>query len=161
MANHGVVTYGPDLLSAYMKMETVEHFARIALVTHQLGRQQLLSKEEVDKLLECREKYEGVTRMQPAAADYLELVRRFPLRQIRSAAAMNSGPLSASRQAAVATHHKRLTPALSHSARNRRSASSAFATASAASNPVDCTSRPRPARTFSLKIGVGERVSPS
>src|SRR5438874_9659335 len=61
MANHGVVTYGPDLLSAYMKMETVEHFAKIALVTHQLGRQQLLTKEEVDKLLECREKYEGVT----------------------------------------------------------------------------------------------------
>jgi L-fuculose-phosphate aldolase len=61
MANHGVVTYGPDLLSAYMKMETVEHFAKIALVTHQLGRQQLLTKEEVEKLLECREKYEGVT----------------------------------------------------------------------------------------------------
>jgi len=68
MANHGVVTYGPDLLNAYMKMETVEHFARIALVTHQLGRQQLLTKEVVDKLLDCREKYEGVTstaKMQP------------------------------------------------------------------------------------------------
>ena len=33
------------------------------------------------------------------------------LRQMRSAAAMKSGPLSASRQAAVATHHSRLTPA--------------------------------------------------
>ena len=50
---------------------------------------------------------------------------------------------------------------MSHSARKRRSASSAFSTASAASRPVDCTSRPRPARTFSLKIGVGERVRPS
>ncbi len=39
--------------------------------------------------------------------------------------------------------------------------SSAFSTASAASSPVDCTSRPRPASTFSLKIGVGLRVSPS
>ena len=37
MANHGVVTYGEDLLRAYMKMETVEHFAQIALVTHTLG----------------------------------------------------------------------------------------------------------------------------
>ena len=27
--------------------------------------------------------------------------------------------------------------------------------------PVDCTSRPSPARTFSLKIGVGERDRPS
>ena len=63
--------------------------------------------------------------------------------------------------AAVATHHSRLTPAMSQSARNLASASSAFATASGASSPVDCTSRPRPARTFSLKIGVGERVRPS
>src|SRR5512146_1440770 len=46
MANHGVVTYGDDLLKAYMKMETVEHFARITLVTHLLGRQQLLSAED-------------------------------------------------------------------------------------------------------------------
>jgi len=32
MANHGVVTYGPDLLSAYMKMETVG-----ALCAHRSG----------------------------------------------------------------------------------------------------------------------------
>ncbi len=59
MANHGVVTYGDDLLRAYMKMETVEHFAKIALVTHVLGRQQPLSDEDVGKLLIAREKYEG------------------------------------------------------------------------------------------------------
>ena len=39
MANHGVVTYGDDLTKAFMKMETVEHFAQIALVTHLLGKQ--------------------------------------------------------------------------------------------------------------------------
>ena len=39
MANHGVVTYAEDLLTAYLHMETVEHFARICLVTYQLGRQ--------------------------------------------------------------------------------------------------------------------------
>ncbi len=61
MANHGVVTYGEDLLRAYMKMETVEHFARITLVTHLLGRQQLLSQEDVGKLMEARAKYEGIT----------------------------------------------------------------------------------------------------
>src|SRR5213075_2556666 len=38
MSNHGVVTYGSTLHQAYMKMETVEHFAQIALVTHLLGR---------------------------------------------------------------------------------------------------------------------------
>lgn len=60
MANHGVVTYGADLHSAYMKMETVEHFAQIALVTHVLGRQQFLDGAELDKLLAARRKYLGV-----------------------------------------------------------------------------------------------------
>ena len=36
MSNHGVVTYGDTIEHAYMKMETVEHFAQIALVTHLL-----------------------------------------------------------------------------------------------------------------------------
>ena len=59
MANHGVVTYGPDLLTAYMRMETVEHFARISLVSHLLGGPKLLSRAEVDKLGEARERYFG------------------------------------------------------------------------------------------------------
>lgn len=59
MANHGVVTYGADLLAAYMRMETVEHFARISLVTRLLGRQALLSREEVEKLGEARQRYFG------------------------------------------------------------------------------------------------------
>ena len=59
MANHGVVSYGEDLAKAYMKMETVEHFAQIALVTHLLGKQQLLSQEEIGKLMLAREKYEA------------------------------------------------------------------------------------------------------
>ncbi|HLI62651.1 MAG TPA: class II aldolase/adducin family protein [Terriglobales bacterium] len=57
MANHGVVTYGVDLLTAYMNMETVEHYAQIALVAHLLGRQQTLSDQHVDKLREIRTKY--------------------------------------------------------------------------------------------------------
>ena len=39
MANHGVVTYGPDLLTAFLRMETTEHFARVSLVTELLGKQ--------------------------------------------------------------------------------------------------------------------------
>ena len=67
MANHGVVTYGSDLLTAYMRMETVEHFARISLASHLLGRQQLLSREAVEKLGEARARYFGATGA-PAAA---------------------------------------------------------------------------------------------
>jgi len=59
MANHGVVTYGSDLLSAFMKMETVEHFAQIALVTHMLGQQQLLACDELEKLIAVRGNYSG------------------------------------------------------------------------------------------------------
>src|SRR5947199_4020851 len=65
MANHGVVTYGSDLQSAYMKMETVEHFAQIALVTQILGRQQLLDGEELDKLIAARNKYQGINSAAP------------------------------------------------------------------------------------------------
>ncbi len=60
MANHGVVTYGANLLEAYFKMETVEHFARISLVTETLGRQNLLSSSEVDKLMQARQSYFGL-----------------------------------------------------------------------------------------------------
>jgi L-fuculose-phosphate aldolase len=60
MANHGVVTYGADLRSAYMKMETVEHFAQITLVTRMLGQQQPLAHGDLQKLLEVRSRYVGV-----------------------------------------------------------------------------------------------------
>jgi L-fuculose-phosphate aldolase len=59
MSNHGVVTYGDTLEHAYMKMETVEHFAQIALVTHLLGRQQPLEEVEIEKLILARSKYFG------------------------------------------------------------------------------------------------------
>jgi L-fuculose-phosphate aldolase len=62
MANHGVVTCGVDLQNAYMNMETVEHFAKIALVTHMLGKQQPLSDHHVDKLREIRTKYHDQNR---------------------------------------------------------------------------------------------------
>src|SRR5947209_12118884 len=79
----------------------------------------------------------------------------------RSASAMKALPLLASRHAAVASTWSCGTSMRSHSTRNRRSAPSALSTASAAKSPVECTSRPSPASTFSLKIGVGLRVSPS
>jgi L-fuculose-phosphate aldolase len=59
MSNHGVVAYGDTLEHAYMKMETVEHFAQISLVTHMLGRQQPLQEREIEKLLLARTKYFG------------------------------------------------------------------------------------------------------
>jgi len=60
MANHGVVAFADDVLSAYMNMETVEHFAKIALVTHQLGCQQPLSEQRVARLRELRKKFQAM-----------------------------------------------------------------------------------------------------
>lgn len=60
MANHGVVTCGQDLLTAFFRMETTEHFARVSLVTELLGKQVLLSATDVEKLLAARARY-GLT----------------------------------------------------------------------------------------------------
>jgi len=56
MANHGVVTCAHDLMQAYMHMETVEHFAKIALITHQLGCPRFLPEDEVHRLGEMRKR---------------------------------------------------------------------------------------------------------
>lgn len=60
LSNHGAITYGSDLEKAFFKMEILEHFAKIAILTKVLGRQTLLSREAVDKLFDVREKY-GIT----------------------------------------------------------------------------------------------------
>ena len=64
MANHGVVTYGQDLLTAFFRMETVEHFAQVSLVTELLGKQALLSGRDVEKLLAVRARYGSTTASQ-------------------------------------------------------------------------------------------------
>ena len=57
LANHGALTASGDLMSAYYKMETVEHFARISLVARLLGGERLLSREEVTRLQSLRGTY--------------------------------------------------------------------------------------------------------
>ena len=41
LANHGAVTCGPDLLSAFFRMETIEHFAKITLAAENARHAQL------------------------------------------------------------------------------------------------------------------------
>jgi len=59
MANHGVVAYAHELWQAYMNMETVEHFAKIALITHQLGCAHFLPDDEVARLSAMRRKLQA------------------------------------------------------------------------------------------------------
>lgn len=57
LANHGAVTCGPDLETAFFRMEMVEHFARISFTTRVIGDPQLLSTREVAKLMAARARY--------------------------------------------------------------------------------------------------------
>lgn len=57
LANHGALTVGKDILTAYHKMETLEHFAHITFVATQLGRIKTLNREQVKKLTDLRKKY--------------------------------------------------------------------------------------------------------
>lgn len=57
LANHGLVTYGKDLLDAFMKLETTEHFAQVCLAAHQLGCRKLLDEEALEKLRHARLRY--------------------------------------------------------------------------------------------------------
>ncbi len=68
LANHGAITVSGSLMSAYYKMETVEHFARISVVARLLGRERLLSREEVDRLQDLRDMY-GISAPAPICPD--------------------------------------------------------------------------------------------
>ena len=68
LANHGALTVGPDVFAAYYKMETIEHFAKISLVARMLGRENLITREEVDRLQGLRGTY-GIKSPAPICAD--------------------------------------------------------------------------------------------
>jgi L-fuculose-phosphate aldolase len=57
LANHGALTVGKDVINAFHKMETLEHFAHIAFVAQQLGHLNTLNKDQVQKLTDLREKF--------------------------------------------------------------------------------------------------------
>jgi L-fuculose-phosphate aldolase len=71
LANHGAVTCGTDVFAAYYKMETIEHFAKISLVARMLGGENLISREEVERLQGLRGMY-GIPSPAPLCADPTE-----------------------------------------------------------------------------------------
>jgi L-fuculose-phosphate aldolase len=56
LANHGALTVGEDLMSAYYKMETIEHTAHITWVARTLGGEREFTPEQTAQLLELRER---------------------------------------------------------------------------------------------------------
>ncbi len=50
LSNHGVLTWGEDLKQAYFRMETVEFYARIIMLTENLSEREL-TEEQITKLM--------------------------------------------------------------------------------------------------------------
>jgi L-fuculose-phosphate aldolase len=57
LGNHGVVCFGPDLEDAYYKLEIVDAYARILLLTKQLGSVKPLDPDDMKELLALKSKF--------------------------------------------------------------------------------------------------------
>jgi len=55
LANHGALTVGADLMTAYHRMETLEHTAHIMYLAINLGNVNVLSKEQIEKLTKIKD----------------------------------------------------------------------------------------------------------
>lgn len=71
LQNHGALTVGVDLITAYYRMETLELYAKISLTAHLLGGEREISKENIDRLISMRAGY-GVTGRHPGYKHYRE-----------------------------------------------------------------------------------------
>jgi len=58
LANHGALTWGEDLMRAYYRMESLEYYAQVTLIScHLLGQANALTPEQVDRLLAQRPRW--------------------------------------------------------------------------------------------------------
>ena len=71
LQNHGALTVGADVITAYYRMETLELFAQISLNAHLLGGPKEISRENIDRLISMRKGY-GVTGRHPGYKKYSE-----------------------------------------------------------------------------------------
>lgn len=69
LSNHGALTVGSDLITAYYRMETLELFAKISLTAHLLGGEKEISKDNINRLIGMRKGY-GVTGRHPGFKRY-------------------------------------------------------------------------------------------
>jgi len=56
LANHGALTVGQDLTTAYHRMETLEHSAKIMHLAMALGNVNVISKGHIERLMDIRDK---------------------------------------------------------------------------------------------------------
>ena len=71
LANHGVFTWGPNLELAYLRMELIEHLARIATLAQATGGVQPLPDTLLPKLLASRAKAKQLGRAAERAMEFV------------------------------------------------------------------------------------------
>lgn len=69
LENHGALTVGADLITAYYRMETLELYAKISLTAHLLGGEKEISETNINRLIGMRKGY-GVTGRHPGFKRY-------------------------------------------------------------------------------------------
>ena len=106
LANHGALALAGDVMSAYYRMETIEHFAKISLVARTLGRENMLSRDEVERLQGLRGMY-GIASPAPICTDDVGAGRR-------RAAGLPGGPGAGLGRAARAARDCRCRPGNRH-----------------------------------------------
>lgn len=57
LENHGALTVGADLITAYYRMETLELWAKTSFVAQMLGGEKEISRENIDRLIDLRSSY--------------------------------------------------------------------------------------------------------
>jgi L-fuculose-phosphate aldolase len=82
LANHGALTVGADVMAAYYRMEVLEMYAKVRLVTRILGEPKTLSAGQIGELYKIREQQgwgrskssQAVTEVDPALIDVIAQV---------------------------------------------------------------------------------------
>ena len=69
LLNHGALTVGADLITAYHRMETLEHWAKIILNAHIIGGAKEITRQNIEKLCDMREQY-GIIGRHPRYKKY-------------------------------------------------------------------------------------------
>ena len=129
LANHGAVTCCRSVMTAYYKMETIEHFAKISLVARLLGREHLFSRDEVERLQGLRGMY-GIAAPAPLCADPSEVaaaadqvlcqVLEAPESPTRLVADVGSALQQASRDGEIRLTYGELTALIADAVKNLR-----------------------------------------
>lgn len=70
LANHGALTWGKDLMEAYFRMESLEHVAHMTMIANfVIGRVNILSQNQVDRLAQLREKMDLISAVMPTGSE--------------------------------------------------------------------------------------------